>query len=188
MRKALTSPTVSNLQTTGSSQGGRADRPERWAAACLLASECKPCVVAGAQRVVCLEGFACSDSQMRAFCPFVLQHAVCCCKRCRLPLISAAARSQRTTVRRLLCLSNNRHACIVFLPQQAGEDDAAADARGGPPEGRAEHVRHAQHVQRGRHDRPHAAAVRLQGELCLTSCKHGYISCSEAAAPVAPCS
>lgn len=46
---------------------------------------------------------------------------------------------------------------------QTGEDDAAARTCGRAVEGRPKHVRHADHLQRDRHDQYHATALRVQG-------------------------
>ena len=47
----------------------------------------------------------------------------------------------------------------------AGAHDAPAQAHRRAAEGGAEHRRHADHLQRGRHDRGHGAAQALQGQL-----------------------
>ena len=50
-------------------------------------------------------------------------------------------------------------------PRRAGEDDPPAPDHRAPPEGCAEHRRHAHHLQRGRHDRRHGPAQPVQGSL-----------------------
>ena len=65
----------------------------------------------------------------------------------------------------------------------AGEDDAAAPDHRPPPEGRPEHRRHADDVQRGGHERDHGAAQRIQGRCSRSGTASSWASCASSSRP-----